>query len=232
MQISGLQKITLVDYPGVVAATIFTRGCSFRCPFCHNPELVLPDKFSPLMDEDKIMDFFASRAGRLQGICITGGEPLLQSDLNLFVKRVKELGFKIKLDTNGSFPEKLEALIREGNLDYIAMDIKTSRARYPEVIQVESEKNKIETSIEKSINLIMQSGIDYEFRTTICHPLHTVSDFEGIGQLIKGARLFYIQNFVSSKHVDSHIKFKPFEDAELEESLKIIKKYVPESYVR
>lgn len=282
MQIAGLQKITLVDYPGVIAATIFTRGCSFRCPFCHNPELVLPDQFSPLMDEDEIIDFFASRVGKLQGICITGGEPLLQSDINGFIKKIKELGLKVKLDTNGSFPDKLEELIKEGNLDYIAMDIKTSPGKYPSLVfdnfqfsplrssnftgqaisdkgsnakmindtindqckmsstlrdepsgSDSNEKNdKLIRDISKSIELIMNSGIDYEFRTTVCHPLHEVSAFEGIGQLIKGARLFNIQNFVASKHVDSHTKFKPFTDLELEQAQKIVKKYVPESCIR
>lgn len=237
MQISGLQKITLVDFPGVIAATVFTRGCSFRCPFCHNPELVVPEQFSPIMPTDEILEFIKSRQGKLGGICITGGEPLLHSDINGFISQIKNYGLKVKLDTNGSFPEKLNELISEGNLDYIAMDIKTTLEKYSSVVNPKSENrnsknDKLQINVKKSIDLIMNSGVDYEFRTTVCHPLHEVSDFEGIGKIIKGAKRYYIQNFVASKHVDSHTKFKPFSDTELDKALNIMKKYIINTEIR
>lgn len=130
MQIAGIQKLTLVDFPGQVAATVFTRGCSFRCGFCHNPELVIPEQFVPLLDEQEIFNFLETRYGKLSGICITGGEPLLQKDISKFIAHIKALGFNVKLDTNGSFPEKLAEMIKKGDIDYIAMDIKSSLPKY------------------------------------------------------------------------------------------------------
>lgn len=230
MQIAGLQKVTLVDFPGVVAATVFTRGCSFRCPFCHNPELVLPDQFSPLLEEDEIINFFESRKGKLQGVCITGGEPLMHGDIGLFVKKIKNIGLKVKLDSNGSFPDKLEKLIKEGNLDYIAMDIKSSLMGYGGACGVKS--STLNEKMQKSIKMIMDSGVDYEFRTTVCHPLHSVNDFFGIGELIRGANKYYIQNFVSSKHVDGEAKFEPFSEKELNQAMGIMQEYVILAQIR
>ena len=242
MEISGLQKITLVDYSGVIAATVFTRGCSFRCPFCHNPELVLPGEFNPVLSNEEILDFFRSRRGKLQGVCITGGEPLLHKDIDKFIHQLKEMGYKVKLDTNGSFPKKLEPLIKSGDLDYIAMDIKTTLDKYQSVVnpklqitnskQIKNHNSELSNSILKSINMIMKSGIPYEFRTTVCHPLHIPDDFHGIGELIRGAERYFIQNFVHSKHVDSQLEFNSFSDQELNESLSIIKKYVEEAEIR
>ncbi|MCX6808751.1 MAG: anaerobic ribonucleoside-triphosphate reductase activating protein [Candidatus Berkelbacteria bacterium] len=258
MKISGIQKLTLVDFPGRVAATIFTQGCSFHCPFCHNPELVLPEKFEPCLDEGQVFDFFEKRYGKLTGICITGGEPLLQKDIGQFIAHIKALGFDVKLDTNGSFPDRLKEMIDLGDLDYIAMDIKSSLAKYALTTQVKSQNNTVISTfleptggriernekshhngtadlnekIKKSIKLIMESGIKYEFRTTICHPLHEVKDFEEIGKMIRGADKYYLQNFVHSKHVDESTGFQPFSDFELKESLKIMKKYVKNSFIR
>jgi len=257
MQIAGLQKTTLVDYPGKVAATVFTRGCSFRCPFCHNPELVLPERFSPLISVEGFFQFLEKRQGKLQGVCITGGEPLLHADAGRFAERIKKLGFLVKLDTNGSFPDRLKELIDSGNLDYIAMDIKSPLSKYAQTAQISNfkyqisnknpktkleqnnleEKNKIkdkglQSDIKKSISLIMNSSIDYEFRTTVCHPLHLPEDFEEIGKLIKGAKRYYIQNFVHSKHNDEKTKFEPFTELELENALQIISQEVKNSVVR
>ena len=135
MQIAGIQKITLIDYPGKVAATIFTRGCSFRCGFCHNPELVIPEKFSGILfDEGELLSFLESRVGKLEAVCITGGEPTIQPDINEFIRKVKRMGFLVKLDTNGSRPERLKEAIDSGNIDYIAMDIKTTLEKYPSVV--------------------------------------------------------------------------------------------------
>lgn len=262
MQISGIQKTTLIDYPGKVAATIFTRGCSFRCPFCHNPELVLPDKFIPLLDEKEILKFLEKRVGQLQGVCITGGEPTIQPDINEFIRKVKEMGFLVKLDSNGSRPERLKEAINSGNIDCIAMDIKTTFKKYSSVVNPKSEilnpkqiqnskfqkecypeqkschpelvsgSNLIIQNIKKSINLIINSGIDYEFRTTVVKPLHKVEDFEEIGKLIKGAKRYYIQNYVKSKQIDENIKFEPFTDEELKETKKIMEKYIKEVEIR
>lgn len=282
MQIAGLQKTTLVDFPGRIAATVFTRGCPFRCPFCHNPELVLPEKFIPLLDEKEVWNFFKKRRHQLQGVCITGGEPTLQKDLPLFVAKLKSLGYKTKLDTNGSDAKMLSRLIDSGNIDYIAMDIKTTVEKYPSVAIPKSEigpktslrenpkqilnshnqmlkpfdklkksdfdivssfelrASNLKDRIRESIKLIMASGIDYEFRTTVVHPIHKVKDFEEIGKLLKGpegapfggAKRYYIQNFVQSKHIDEHQKFAPFTDKELKDIKKIVMKYINKVIVR
>ena len=249
MHIAGLQRTTLVDYPGKVAATVFTRGCSFSCPFCHNPELVLPAKFIPLLDEKEIWAFFDKRLHQLQGVCFTGGEPTIQSDLPLFVAKLKSFGYKIKLDTNGSNPAMLGRLIDSGHIDYIAMDIKASPSKYlatagvknPSVstrpsldgnIKNQNDNSKLLNNIKQSIGLIMESGIDYEFRTTVVHPIHEVSDFEEIGKLIRGAKKYYLQNFVQSKHIDESQKFTPLSDKELKDIKTIIKKYIDQVQIR
>ncbi len=222
--------MTLVDFPGRVASTVFTRGCSFRCGFCHNPELVLPEKFNPLLDEDQFFRFLESRLGKIQGVCITGGEPTIQVDIQKFISHIKALGFDVKLDSNGSKPEVLASIIEDKDLDYIAMDVKSPFKNYKDVSGY--PEDGIEKNIKKSIKLIMNSGIDYEFRTTVMKPYLEPKDFEEIGKSIKGAKRFYIQNFVASKQIDPKIDFKPFSDQELEESLKIVKKYVKESKTR
>jgi pyruvate formate lyase activating enzyme len=261
MQIAGIQKLTLVDFPGRVAATVFTRGCSFRCGFCHNPELVIPKQFIPLLDEQKLFDFLETRYGKLTGICITGGEPLLQNDIEQFISHLKAIGFDVKLDTNGSFPEKLERIIKTGDIDYIAMDIKNSLSKYAQTAipnskfpisnQIPNHKAKKEShdslslrgggrggegdltkKIQRSIDLIMSSGIPYEFRTTVSHPLHEVADFHEIGKLIEGADKYFIQNFVKSKQLDPAVDFMPFSDSEIEQSLDIMTHFVKEASVR
>jgi len=252
MQIAGIQKITLVDFPGHVAATIFTRGCSFRCPFCHNPELVLPEKYSALLDEQQVFDFLETRYGKLTGICITGGEPLMQPDIDNFISHLKALSFDVKLDTNGSYPDMLEKIIKDGDVDYIAMDIKNSLVKYaqtaipndkssviPDLIgnpgkqNISKAKNeKLQKDILRSIKLVMESGIDYEFRTTVCKPIHEVADFEELGLMIKGAKRYFLQNFVQSKHVNSTKEYLPLSSKELLEAKKIMENYVDEVGVR
>jgi len=234
MQIAGIQKMTLVDFPGHVAATIFTRGCNFRCGFCHNPELVLPEKYIPLLSEKEIIDFLISRFGKLDGICITGGEPTLQKDCDQFVSHMKALGYDVKLDSNGNNPKMLEKIIADGDVDYIAMDIKSSLSKYGLVTGTTNNitMKQLNNNIIKSIDLIMSSGIDYEFRTTVCHPLHEVKDFEAIGEMIRGAKRYYIQNFQHSKHIDGQKQYSPFSDAELKSAEKIMKKYVKEVGLR
>ena len=265
MMLAGLQKTTLVDFPGIVAATVFTRGCSFRCGFCHNPELVIPEQYQGnLISEEVFFDFLLSRVGKLQGVCITGGEPLLQLDIDRFISHIKALGFKVKLDTNGSFPDRLKKIIQEGDVDYIAMDIKSPLNKYltvtnfsdlgsglgqdgqfpisnfqsnfksqvPKSEKLKARSYKLEANIKQSIDLIMNSGIDYEFRTTVCHPYHTVEDFKEIGKMIKGARKYYIQNFVKSKHINQNLNFKPFSERGLKKSAKAVEKFVEKVDIR
>lgn len=231
MQIAGLQKTTLVDYPGKVAATIFTRGCNFRCSYCHNPELVLPHQFALLIGENEIWAFLEQRRGKIEGVCITGGEPTLHPDLEQFIQRIKNLGFLIKLDSNGTNPDRLKRLIEGGNIDYIAMDIKGPPEHYRAITKakVAGDLHKL---IQQSIDYIMNSGIDYEFRTTVAHPLLDLPDFIGVGTMIRGARRYYLQNYVTSKQVDPDAKLTPFTDAELADALALVRRYVREVAVR
>lgn len=242
MEIAGIQRLTLVDFPKTVAATIFTRGCSFRCGFCHNPELVLPEKFEPLLSEKQVFDFLESRYGKLEGICLTGGEPTMQADCGQFISHLKALGFKVKLDTNGSFPDRLEKIIKDGDIDYIAMDIKNSLSKYAQTVISNSNPPtgglisnlipNLEPKITRSIDLIMNSGIDYEFRTTVMHPLHEIGDFSEIGQMIKGAKRYYLQNYKKTKQVDDKTKYGPLSDAELKVIKKIMTEFVEEIELR
>jgi pyruvate formate lyase activating enzyme len=236
MEIAGIQKLTLVDFPGHVAATVFTRGCNFRCGFCHNPELVLPDHYNPVLSEKQIVDFLISRFGKLNGICITGGEPTLQKDCDKFISHMRALGYDVKLDTNGSNPKMLKKIIEDGDVNYIAMDIKNSLKKYLVTTgchsEVDSESSSLVKNIQESISLIMNSGIDYEFRTTVCHPLHEVKDFKEIGEMIKGAKRYFIQNFQQSKHINEHEKYSPFSDEEIAEAEKIMGEYIKESRLR
>ena len=194
MEIHGLQKMTLLDYPGKVACTVFLGGCNFRCPFCHNGEL-LDGTFPPLMDEAELIVFLKKRQGLLDGVCITGGEPLLRKELPKLLRQIKELGFAVKLDTNGTRPEALHGLMEDGLLDYVAMDIKNSRKRYGETVGVE---NFDISPVVESINILRKGKVPFEFRTTVVRELHSVLSIEGIGQLIKGAKRHYIQAFIDS----------------------------------
>ena len=188
----GLQKLTLLDYPGNMAATVFTGGCNFRCPFCHNRSLVfLNENDSEIANED-IFDFLKSRNKILDGICITGGEPLLHKGITAFIKRVRDLGLKVKLDTNGSNFEALRRLIDEKLVDYVAMDIKNSPEKYAMTIGLE---NYDLSEIEKSKNYLLENHVDYEFRTTIVREFHEPEDLKKIGEWIRGAKHYYLQNF-------------------------------------
>lgn len=191
MQIYGLNKTTLLDYPEHVAATLFTGGCNFRCPFCHNGELVICPDTQPMISEEEIFDFLKKRKGILQGVCITGGEPTLQKDLPDFIRRVKEKGYLVKLDTNGYRPEIIEELLGDKLLDYIAMDIKSSQSGYAKATGVDIDVSKITHSAE----CIRQSGVPYEFRTTVVKQLHTTETFEEIGEWLGGSMAYYLQQF-------------------------------------
>ena len=195
MEICGLQKLTALDYPGRIACTVFTPGCNFRCPFCHNAALVTAGIMPEPMETEEIFDYLRKRQGLLDALVISGGEPLLQPGLDEFVRQVKELGYLVKLDTNGSMPDALRAVLEGGCVDYVAMDIKNSTEKYPLTCGVERVSME---KIKESISLIIGSGVDYEFRTTTVAQLHTEADFEAMGAMIKGAKRWFLQNFVDS----------------------------------
>ena len=224
MRIGGLQKSTLIDYSGKVAATIFTLGCNFRCPFCQNPELVDPEKIKkqPQIKEGAFFDFLKSRKGLLDGICITGGEPLIQPDIFDFIKKIKKQGFLVKLDTNGSQPAKLKKLFQKNLLDFVAMDIKSSQENYSKAVGAKVNLK----DIQKSIDLIRQSGMDYEFRTTAAPGIIDKKEIEKIGQWLNGAKKFALQQFRTEKTLDrSWQKIRPYSDEELKEMVKITQPY-------
>ncbi|MBF0503571.1 MAG: anaerobic ribonucleoside-triphosphate reductase activating protein [Candidatus Omnitrophica bacterium] len=200
MRIGGFQKLTLVDFPGKVAATVFTQGCHFRCGFCHNPELVLPERFGDLLTPEEILSYLQHHRGKLEGVVLTGGEPTIQEGLSDFIVQIRAMGFAVKLDTNGSQPQVLAALIASHLIDYIAMDIKTSVGKYRGLTSMTCPIDKI---IE-SINLIIDSGIPYQFRTTLVKEFCTTEDLTDIQHLLKKANHYVLQTFVPSpKMVDS-----------------------------
>ena len=187
--------MTLLDFPGKVACTVFTGGCNFRCPFCHNALLVtkLPEK--PDYTEDEILSFLEKRVGLLDGVAITGGEPLLNPDIADFIRKIRDMGYAVKLDTNGSFPERLKAIVSEGLVDYVAMDIKNRREKYAETIGL---KNFDLSKIEESVEFLKSGAVDYEFRTTVVKQFHTVEDIRAAAEWIGGAKRYFLQNFVDS----------------------------------
>lgn len=195
MRIDGLQKMTLLDFPGKVACTVFTGGCNFRCPFCHNALLVTELPENPDYTVDEILSFLKKRSGLLDGVAITGGEPLMNPDIANFIKKIRDLGYAVKLDTNGSYPDRLKSIVGEGLVDYVAMDIKNCREKYAETIGLNSyDLSKIEESVE-----FLKSGtVDYEFRTTVVNEFHTVEDIRKAAEWIKGAKRYFLQNFVDS----------------------------------
>ena len=195
MHIHGLQKLSMVDYPGKIAATVFTGGCNLRCPFCHNALLVTRLTESPRIDTEEVLRFLKSRRGLLDGVVLTGGEPLLQTDAGDFLARVKDMGFAVKLDTNGCYPDALTQILEAGSVDYVAMDIKNSREKYAQTVGVPGFDIG---PVEESISLLMSGDTDYEFRTTVVRELHTTEDLEAIGQWIRGAKRYFLQNFEDS----------------------------------
>ncbi|MFA9378561.1 MAG: anaerobic ribonucleoside-triphosphate reductase activating protein [Lachnotalea sp.] len=198
MQIHGLNKTTLLDYPGHLASTIFLGNCNFRCPFCHNKGLVLSPDSEPTISTDLIFDHLKKRRNMIEGVCITGGEPTLALDLLDFISQIKDLGFLVKLDTNGYRPDVLDSLLSNHLLDYIAMDIKSSPDNYHNLAGLNNiDINKITTSI----NIIMGSNIDYEFRTTLVKELHNMGDIEAIGNWIKGCDAYYLQSYKEGEQV-------------------------------
>jgi len=197
MTFAGIQKLTLLDYPGKTACTVFTNGCNLRCPFCHNARLVLPERHSgSLLTEDEIRAFLRKRAGLLDGICITGGEPLLHEKvLREFIPYARELGYKIKLDTNGTLPKVLTQLLQANWIDYIAMDVKNTFTYYAETVGIVDFDV---TPVKESIGIIQASGVDYEFRTTVVREFHNVERIRELAQSISGAKRYFLQKFLDS----------------------------------
>ena len=227
MLIKGLQKLTLLDFPGHLACTVFTGGCNFRCPFCDYASLVLGDAVENYTEDD-IFDFLRKRRGTIEGVAITGGEPLLQKDIVEFISKVKELGFKVKLDTNGSFPEKLGEIIGRELADYVAVDIKNAPNKYAETVgRMGYECDRISESIE----LLMKSDVEYEFRTTVVAELHTAEDIEDIGRWISGAEHWYLQNFVDSGDLICNNMHGLSSDI-MNQYIEIARKYVPSAEIR
>lgn len=201
MIIGGYQKLTLIDYPGKIATTVFTVGCSFRCPFCHNPELVLRPGIKNNLEKE-FFKFLEKRKGKLEGVCITGGEPTIQSDIIDFIKKIKKIGYSVKLDSNGSRPDVLRKIIRERLVDFIAMDIKDSQEKYQKTTGGKADIERIKLSVE----MIKNSKLSYEFRTTVVPGIHKEKDFEKIAKWIRGSRAYYLQEYRETKILDSNLK--------------------------
>lgn len=227
MVISGMKKLTLVDYPGQVACIIFTQGCNFRCPFCHNSSLVKSMNSLNELNEEVIFDYLDKRKGLIDGICISGGEPLLQKDIDLFITKIKNRGFKVKLDTNGSKPDVLKRLLDKNLLDYVAMDVKNTFLKYNNTI----DKDIDISCIKESIGVLKRSSIDFEFRTTIVKELHDIKDIEMILEYLGSDVKYYIQNY---RDCDTVLKkgLSGFSDEELLEIKEKLERKYPKLVIR
>lgn len=198
MKIGGLRRVSFIDYPGRIGAVVFTQGCNFRCPYCHNPELADPARYGPLLEELEVLSFLDRRRGKLDAVTVTGGEPSVQPDLDLFLEKIKKMGYLTKLDTNGSRPAVLENLIRRKLVDYVAMDIKGPLKRYEEIASVKVDLAAIRTSIK----LLLESGIEHEFRTTVVRSQLATDDLRAITKMLGKAGLYVLQPFVPTKAID------------------------------
>ena len=227
MKIHGLQKMTLLDFPGRVACTVFLGGCDFRCPFCHNYELV--DGSAPaVMEDDALFAFLEKRRGLLDGVAVTGGEPCLRPDLPELLGRIKAMGYAVKLDTNGTHPERLRAIIEEGLADYVAMDVKNSPEKYAQTVGLDSVDL---AGVRESVELLKRGNVDYEFRTTVVDELHEEKDFEAIGAWLKGARRYFLQPFVDRDSVPFGNLHAPSRE-KLERCAEIARRFVTEICLR
>lgn len=233
MKIHGFQKTTLLDYPGHVAATVFMGGCNFRCPFCHNASLVLNPEKQPLIPAEEVLNHLEKRKGILEGVCITGGEPTLEHELKQFMLRCREMGYLVKLDTNGYRPEVLRELVKERIVDYVAMDIKASLKNYSAATgcpNVDTEK------IQESIYLLLTSHIAYEFRTTVVKGIHFEEEFEEIGKLLSGCSLYCLQAFRESGDIlgqnTAQRPLEPFTKQEMERMAALAGKYTDKVVIR
>ena len=231
MHIEAYQKLTLLDYPGKTAVTIFTHGCNFRCPFCHNAGLVIRPS-AQRVEEAEVLSYLEKRKNLLDGVCITGGEPLLQSDIADFIRKVRAIGYAVKLDTNGSFPDKLAELIDAGLIDYVAMDIKNAPDKYASTAGIPQD---IVVRVKESVSLLLQNKVDFEFRTTVTAAHHTKEDMRAIGEWIKGAEKYFIQPFKDSGDIvagSASAGAYALEKGHAEALLEAVKPFVPNAAIR
>ena len=230
MKVTGIQKLTLLDYPGVVACTVFTAGCNFRCPFCHNAMLVLPEQIDDeCLTDDEVFGFLKKRRGVLDGVAVTGGEPLLHADMPEFLARVKELGYKIKLDTNGSNPELLSEIIKNKLVDRVAMDIKNAPEEYARTIGLESFDI---APVERSKEMLLSGETDYEFRTTVVKGIHTKESLIGAAKWIEGAKEYYLQQFKDSGNLILPDGLSAYDEKQMHALADAVREYVPTVEVR
>ena len=238
MRIAGFQSTTLLDYPGHLACTVFTQGCNFRCPYCQNGSLVLPDFFDDIMDEDRILAKIKSRSKMFEGVCVSGGEPTNQPDLAGFLAKIKDMGLLVKLDSNGSRPEILKSLYKDGLIDMIAMDIKSSKSAYLKVCGLDPDSHPdLLKNIEESVDFIRSSGIDYEFRTTLVKGLHDKEQIKELADWLAGSKAYFLQSYQENDNIlcvlnkdDKH--FESFSHKELDEFLSVIREKIPSAELR
>ncbi len=230
IKIGGLQKLTLLDYPSKLASTVFTSGCSFKCPFCHNKDLVfVPENYS-FLDVEDVISYLEKRKKILDGVCITGGEPLLQEGLLSFIERIKEMGYLVKLDTNGNDPKKLKEIVSSGLVDYVAMDVKNSKEKYCATVGLNEHVFDIHR-IEESISFLLEDTVDYEFRTTVVKEMHQKEDLLSIASWIKGAKHYYLQQFVPSENVIEQ-GWSAYNKEEMEDLCAAVQELVPSCKLR
>ena len=230
MRISGLQKMTLLDYPGLVACTVFTGGCNFRCPFCHNASLVLPEAMQPTdLTMDEVLSFLKKRQGLLDGVAVTGGEPLLHADMADFLREVKALGYRVKLDSNGTFPDRLISLVEEGLVDRVAMDIKNDPALYAKTAGLETMDM---AAVTKSKDFLLSGAVDYEFRTTVVRGLHTRESLIEAAHWIEGAKAYFLQQFKDSGELIAPEGLGAFTDDEMRGLAEAVRPILPTVQLR
>ena len=229
MFVAGLQKLTLLDYPGKVACTVFTAGCNFRCPFCHNAPLVLPERMGQDVTEEDVLAFLGKRVGILDGVAITGGEPLLHKEMAGFLQKIKEMEYSVKLDTNGSFPEHLKELVKAGLVDRVAMDIKNAPGLYGATVGIEGFDI---SGVEESKNFLLEGSIDYEFRTTVVKGLHTKESLTEAAEWIAGAKEYYLQQFKDSGDVIAIDGLGAYDENEMHALADAVAEFVPSVKVR
>lgn len=225
MKIAGIQKLTLLDYPEKVASTIFLAGCNLRCVFCQNVDLIYRPEEVVAIDKNEIMDFLKERVGKLEGVCVTGGEPLINNDIIPFIEEIKQLGYLVKLDTNGFYPDKLKQILQMKIVDMVAMDIKSGNTKYQKITG-NDDKSYLE-----SIDILMNSSINFEFRTTCVKGLHDDSDFYEIAKMIKGNEKYYLQDYRSNELIEN-LPYSAFTEEELEHFRDIVIKDIPNTFIR
>ncbi len=230
IKIGGMQKVTLLDYPGKAASAVFTGGCNFKCPFCHNRDLVfLPDNYE-FFPAERVLEYLEKRRGLLDGVCISGGEPLIQDGLEEFIEAIREMGYLVKLDTNGYYPEKLEEIVHAELVDYVAMDLKNTSEKYAETAGLNPEVFQIDR-IERSIEFLMHGNVEYEFRTTVVRELHTKEDLQAMAKRIQGARHYYLQQYQDSGSVIQP-GWTAYDADEMAGLLAAVKAFVPDAELR